>query len=330
MDDIIRQFAYAFRDFNTEGMASSGLAEVDKKEARALGPMIAAAIAKGTLAGVTEIVPTSAELGASTPAPASGLVFSDPDDAKNDFWVIPDGAADGAWENTNLFHSLIQADLIAYGAGSVKDALDELLYGDGLSIDSFTATPAIIETGGSATVNIAGAISGTVTGFSVTDSVDGAVTTSGTAASFTGSQAGVDSARTFTLSASNTGAPGGTDTKTATVSVADADKGHVGTINKSDGATLTSGEVNAMSQEWFATSITRTLNFTTDADGYLWYSHPASLADPSAFKVGGFVVSSEKTTRSHTTATGQTVSYNDFRLTDFVPSGTAILLEVIA
>ncbi len=216
------------------------------------------------------------------------------------------------------------------GAEALLDArLDALEYGSGLQITSFTVTPSIIEAGGSANIAIAGAISGAVTSFSVSDSAGGAIATSGPASGFTGTKNGVNSARTLTLTAQNTGAPGGTDTKTRTATIAFANKGHAGTINKAAG--ITSAEVNGMSQSWFATALARTLTFTTAADGRLWYSQPASQADPSAFKIGGLTISPDKFTRDHVTATGQTVSYRDFLLSGGVVSaGTTITLEVIA
>jgi len=223
----------------------------------------------------------------------------------------------------------VTAGLVAGFDSSVTARLDALEYGGGLQISSFTATPSVIEVGGSANVVIAGAISGTVTGFTVTDSVSGAVTATGPAGGFTATDTGVNSARTLTLTAQNTGAPGGTDTKTKTASITFANKGHAGTINKASG--ITSADANAMSQSWFATAIGRTLNFNTTADGRLWYSQPASQADPSAFKLGGLAISPDKFTRDHITATGQTVSYRDFLLSGgTIPAGTNITLEVIA
>lgn len=201
--------------------------------------------------------------------------------------------------------------------------------GGGLQITSFTVTPSIIEAGGSANITIAGAISGAVTSFSVADSTGGAIATSGPASGFTGTKNGVNSARTLTVTAQNTGAPGGTDTKTRTATIAFANKGHAGTINKTSG--ITSAEVNGMSQSWFATAVGRTLSFTTTADGRLWYSQPTSQADPNAFKLDGQVIAPTKfSNRSHVTATGLTVSYNDYLLSDVLPAGTSNLLEVIA
>jgi hypothetical protein len=120
----------------------------------------------------------------------------------------------------------------------------------------------------------------------------------------------------YTLVSTDSAAPGGASSDTLTKGIVFLNKGHAGTINKSDGATLTSTDVNGMSQSWFADAVSRTLSFTTSADGYVWYSQPASQADPTTFKLGGFAATPIKTTRTHTTATGQTVSYNDFRLSD--------------
>lgn len=262
------------------------------------------------------------------------LVDNDPDPLKCG-WYRKVGAVDtGNWlqfeQLTKAVFEAVQAAQAAL-SGAVDD-IAYLMYRDtgGVSIDSFTADPAIGEVGATIAVDLDWTISGTITGQTLADSEDGAIALVDPVADRAASQAGVDGARTFTLSVQNADAPGSVDEKVATVAVSFANKGHAGTINKSDGATLTSGEVNGMSQAWWATGIDRSLSFTTGADGCLWYSQPASLADPSAFKVGGFVIAAEKTTRNHTTATGQVVSYNDFRLSDLVPAGTAILIEVIA
>jgi len=218
----------------------------------------------------------------------------------------------------------IHATGIGYDERSVAQVLAELEYqqGGGLSITSFTVTPSQIETGDSQDVTAAWTIAGTITG----QTLEGVAVTpiSDREKVFTA----VSASNEYNLAVENTAAPGGTASDTAAATVTVLQKGHAGTINKTTG--ITSLEVNGMAQAWFASGITRTLSFTTAEDGYLWYSQPASQADPSTFKLGGFTISPTKTTRTHTNAHGMDASYKDFLLSDFVPAGTAIVLEVIA
>ncbi|SFG08503.1 hypothetical protein SAMN05518801_10740 [Novosphingobium sp. CF614] len=214
------------------------------------------------------------------------------------------------------------AALIDYDGRSVADVLAQLEYA-GLAITSMTAVPAQIEAGGSADVTVSWTLLGTPTG----QTLEGVTVAVGTLSKLF---PGVSAAITYDLYVEDTGAPGGTASDTRQASVACLDKGHAGTINKTDGATLTSAEVNAMAQSWFETgSLSRTRNFTTAADGAIWVSIPAAFADPATFKVNNNVIVPVKTTRSHTTATGQVVAYDDFLLSDVISAGTAIVLEII-
>lgn len=116
--------------------------------------------------------------------------------------------------------------------------------------------------------------------------------------------------------------------KTRIASVRFFNKGHAGIVDKAGG--IASTDANGMSQSWWADSISRSLAVPVQAAGYVWYSQPASQADPSAFKVNGFAVTGTKTLRNHTTATGQIVQYADFRLSNRLNAGPAINLEIIA
>ena len=216
------------------------------------------------------------------------------------------------------------AAAVDYDGRSVEQVLAELEYqqSGGLSITSFTVTPSQIETGDAQDVTAAWTIAGTITG----QTIEGVAVTpiSDREEVFSA----VSATNEYNLYVEDTGAPGGTASDTATATVTVLQKGHAGTINKTSG--ITSSEVNGMSQSWYASGITRTLSFTTAEDGYLWYSQPASQADPSTFKLGGFTISPTQTTRTHTNAHGEPASYKDFLLSDFVPAGTAVVLEVIA
>lgn len=116
--------------------------------------------------------------------------------------------------------------------------------------------------------------------------------------------------------------------KTRMASVRFFNKGHAGIVDKTAG--ITSAEANGMVQSWFADVVARTLTVAVQTAGYLWYSQPASQADPSAFKVNGFAVTPTKTLRTHTTATGQVVQYADFLLSNRLSAGAVMTMEIFA
>jgi len=224
---------------------------------------------------------------------------------------------------------LSNASGIAYNGWTVQQQLDLINYSLGglaMSIIGLAATPSQAEIGSTVpTVTLTWALNHaptgqTINGVALSDQVNARSKT----------YSNVTANTNYTLVATDAAAPGGATSDTKTVSIAFLNKGHAGTINKADGATLTSADVNGMSQSWFADSISRTLTFTTTADGRVWYSQPASQADPTTFKINGFVVTATKTTRAHTTATGQTAFYKDFLLSDILSPGAAIVLEVFA
>ncbi|WBO23925.1 hypothetical protein [Sphingomonas abietis] len=194
----------------------------------------------------------------------------------------------------------------------------------GLRITGMSVTPAQAELGSTvSSVAVAWSIAGTPTA----QTLEGAAVSAGNrSATF----ANVSASNTYDLAVTDANAPGAPRSDSASASIAFLNKGHAGTITTSNGAVLTSAAVNGMSQSWFADAVSRTLSFTTTADGYVWYSQPASLPDPATFKLGGFAVTPGIATRSHTTATGQAVLYRDFLLSDLVAAGTNVLLEVIA
>lgn len=210
-------------------------------------------------------------------------------------------------------------------AAQMQQKLDQLNY-SGMHITSMTVTPSQAEIGSSLTVTVAWTLNRNPTFENINGGAG--IFNSPTTRAFSFSN--ITNTTAFALLVRDDAAPGGPSSDTLTRSITFYNKCHAGTINKADGATLTSGDVNAMSESWFTDSISRTLTFTTTADGYVWYSQPASQPEPAAFKLFGFVVTPGKAIRDHVTATGQTVSYKDFLLSDIVSAGTAIVLEVIA
>jgi hypothetical protein len=211
---------------------------------------------------------------------------------------------------------------INYNGGTVQQALDALNY-SGMHITSMSVSPPQAEIGSSVNLNVHWTLNRNPTD----QTMNGATIPSGYHDLGVN---GVTVSTDYVLVSTDASAPGGPSSDTQTRSITFLNKGHAGTINKSDGGSLNSGDVNGMSQVWFADQVTRTLSFTTGADGCVWYSQPASQADPTTFRIGGFSATPVKSTRIHTTATGQSFSYNDFRLSDITAAGTPVVLEVIA
>lgn len=198
---------------------------------------------------------------------------------------------------------------IDHDGRSVADVLAALEYGDGLSIESFTATPSVIETGTTdAEIALDWSISGTVTGQTLTDSVDGVIALGDPVADRSASQGGVDSTRTFTLSASNAGAPGGPDTKTATASVAIQSRFYTG---PAAGTSPSDTALRALPINGFATTRARTVTYDCTGGRYPCYAWPAALGTLSSVKVGGLSFSDfTVTTRDVVNAQGAPVSMN--------------------
>lgn len=198
------------------------------------------------------------------------------------------------------------AAYIDYDGRSVSEVLAELEYGDGLSIDTLTATPAEIELGASEAIELAWAITGTVTGQSLDDSVDGAVALADPVADRAVTVAGVDSARTFTLSAENADAPGGIDSKTRSISVAQLPRRFWGV---SAAAALDSAGVVALAGSELSGARSKTFAVDGGAGAYAYYAYPASLGDPGSYRIYGFTEDPVQTTVEVTTAAGATLDY---------------------
>lgn len=218
------------------------------------------------------------------------------------------------------------ADAIMVGDRALSEVLASIQY-PGMKITSLSVAPTLAEPGATVTANLTVVLTKnptaqTVNGNAVPDPV--------TARTFAVSNVTVTTQ--FRWQVADANAPGGAVSDSRSVTLSFVNKGHAGFIDKSDATTLTATEVNGMAADWFATSIARTLNLTAGADGYLWYSQPANMPDPSAFKINGFIVSPVKTLRNHTpaTANGQTTPYNHFRLGARLAAGATATLEVIA
>ena len=215
------------------------------------------------------------------------------------------------------------ADTIKVGERTLAQVIAGLEY-PGMAITGLTVAPAQAEVGATVTANLTVTLSKNPT----TQTVNGANLPSPINAR-TFAVAGVSATTAFVWNVTDTEAPGGpaSDSRTATLTF--LHKGHAGFIDKATAATLTAAEINGMSASWFASSVARTLNLVAGADGYLWFVQPASLAEPSGFKVNGFAVAAVKTTRNHTAATGAVASFNHYRLGSRLTADAAVTLEVL-
>lgn len=112
MGNIASQFATAFRDFATDGVASSGPHEVVKEEVRAIGPIIEAAIGNAGLGALVDVVKaTRSDLNADLAHPADtvALVYADATDANNDLYIKVGASGSGSWTLTTILHDIVEA-----------------------------------------------------------------------------------------------------------------------------------------------------------------------------------------------------------------------------
>jgi hypothetical protein len=122
MGNIVDQINLAFRDFVTEGVASSGLHDVDKRDVRAIGPMLEAAIAATSLGTMVDVIKTTRTLleadlawGPNTVA----LVYADANDSNNDLYVKSGASGSGSWTLTSALHGV----LLSAGARAAINAV---------------------------------------------------------------------------------------------------------------------------------------------------------------------------------------------------------------
>jgi hypothetical protein len=272
---------------------------------------------------------------------AAGLfafVVTDSDPLNNDLYKKSGASGSGSWgEPLGLISGAAVAATDPLFA-AVEDTLaglqaqiDVLGYAPP-NITSFTSTVVQAEVG--ATVNaldLAWAITGaspTAQTLTWTGGGSASLVAGDRAKSLTGLARTTDT--TFTLTATDGDAPAGvaSDQDVATVVLAFLRKSHIGWIDEASGATLSSADVLGFDHSWFEDGTSRSISFTNDAAGYLWFSQLASLADP-AFKIDGIAVAPTRTTRSHTNTSGSAATYADFRLSGRLSSGASGLLEII-
>ena len=127
MGNIAQQFATAFRDFVTDGVASSGPHDPIKEEVRAIGPLIEAALGVVSLSSVDVIKDTRANLGADLahPVDAVALVYGDATDANNDLYIKVGASGSGSWTLTTILHGIIGSlfeEALALAEGFADDA----------------------------------------------------------------------------------------------------------------------------------------------------------------------------------------------------------------
>lgn len=110
MGNITNTINGAFRDFETDGVSSSGAHEVVKSDVRAVGPLIESAIANAALGALVDVIyATRAELDADLAhaADSVALVYADATDANNDLYVKVGASGAGSWTLTDAIHTLV-------------------------------------------------------------------------------------------------------------------------------------------------------------------------------------------------------------------------------
>lgn len=203
------------------------------------------------------------------------------------------------------------ADYLDYDGRSVGDVLAELEYGDGFVISNFAASPAEVEDGATISVDLSWTITGTITGQTLTDSVAGAVTLADPVADRAVTITGVNSTRTLTLVATNTGAPGGADSKNAVVAITKKNRRFWGT---SASATLDSAGVLALSGSELSNSRAKTFTLDGGAGLYFYEAYIGTLGAPSGYKINSFdETPAVQTGVSVTTAAGLNANYTIVR-----------------
>jgi len=110
MGAVIEQFNRAFRDFNTDGIAASGLAQVDKADARAIGPIIEQAVAQvglGALISARFATLAAANASLAYSDGAVAIVYADPTTANNDLIVKVGASGTGNWAVSGVISQLV-------------------------------------------------------------------------------------------------------------------------------------------------------------------------------------------------------------------------------
>lgn len=116
MGNITETINGAFRDFETDGVSSSGAHDVVKSEVRAIGPLIEAAIANAALGALVDVTKdTKANLDADLAHAANtiALVYADATDANNDLYIKSGASGSGDWTNTGALHAALDGYVLA-------------------------------------------------------------------------------------------------------------------------------------------------------------------------------------------------------------------------
>lgn len=135
MGNITTAIASAFRDFVTDGVASSGVHEPVKSEVRALGPLIEAAIGNaglGALVSVTKTTKALLDADLAHDADTVALVYADATDANNDLYVKTGASGAGSWTLTGVLHGAI--DALAQGYVDAAAAAAEAVLADSTNL----------------------------------------------------------------------------------------------------------------------------------------------------------------------------------------------------
>lgn len=111
MGTISEAFLNTWREFVTEGVASSGLHEPQKEDIRPIGALIEAALGTLSLGSVDVVKDTRANLDADLAyaADSVALVYGDATDANNDLYVKVGASGSGSWTLTTVLHDVIEA-----------------------------------------------------------------------------------------------------------------------------------------------------------------------------------------------------------------------------
>jgi hypothetical protein len=179
-----------------------------------------------------------------------------------------------------------------------------------MNISVMTASPTTIEQGASVSVTLNWTVSGNVTGQSINGQ-------NLSAAARTVTFNNISVSTTFTLFTFDTAAPGGTASVSKAVSVSVLPRRFWGV---SANTSLTSSQIIALGNSELSGSRTKSFGASASSQ-YVYYAYPASLGDPTAYKLFGFDESYVKTTVSVTTSTGATLNYTVLRSTNQL-SGT--------
>jgi hypothetical protein len=108
MGAIADGFSTTFREYETDGVPSSGAHKVSKGEAKALGTLIEQTI--GALLGSVTVAKTTKALLDADLAHAANtvaLVYADATNANNDLYVKSGASDAGAWTNTGALHDIV-------------------------------------------------------------------------------------------------------------------------------------------------------------------------------------------------------------------------------